>query len=107
MLWTLCGLSGSLTLVPSCFGNTAHVNKETCCPVLTSSPLGGSDARAVMKQYHVLVNFALALGHQPSSVRLGQLPFYLRGQMCIFGTDPRQDSVREEEVHLKIVKFPY
>ena len=59
-----------------------------------------------MKQFHVVVNFAFTLGHQPSSVRLGQLPYYMGGQMCIFGADLRQDSVREE-VHLQIVKFPH
>jgi uncharacterized membrane protein YiaA len=59
-----------------------------------------------MKQFHVVVNFAFTLGYQHSSVRLGQLPYYLGGQMCIFGADLRQDSVREE-VHLQIVKFPH
>jgi hypothetical protein len=45
MLWPLCQLSGILTLVPSCFGNTAHVNRETVCLVLTSSPPGGGGCR--------------------------------------------------------------
>jgi hypothetical protein len=65
------------------FGKYSSRKQRDRLPCLDIIPADGGDARAVMKQFHVLVNFAFTLGHQLSSVRLGQLPYYL-GVRCVF-----------------------